>query len=78
MTDSAIHDSTALNSNENYNDLELEYPPASSPVNDANDTEDEELEEQIHLKNVIQTFEQYAPFAVFNLSSPYYHLLNVY
>ena len=31
------------------------------------DTEDEELEEQIHLWNVIQTFEQYAPYAVSTL-----------
>jgi hypothetical protein len=39
-----------------------ESPPDRSPLE--NHSEDEEIEEQIHLSNVIQTFEQYAPYAV--------------
>ena len=41
---------------------ELQYPPPSSYGDD--DIENEEIEEQIHLSNVIQTFEQYGPYAV--------------
>ena len=42
---------------------ELKYPP-KTPSPHGNDSEDEEIEEQIHLSNVIQTFEQYGPYAV--------------
>ena len=44
----------------------LRYPPEPSPPHENNsETEEmEEMEEQIHLSNVIRTFEQYAPFAV--------------
>jgi hypothetical protein len=62
MTDSATKEFQVLDLTQN--NYGLQDPSSSSLPNEAANNESEEMEEQIHLWNVIQTFEQYAPSAV--------------